>query len=143
MRFKTFEEMPVWQDARNLARLIYALTDADDFRRDFGLKDQIRRSAVSIMSNISEGYERTTKKEFAMFLGYAKGSAGELRSQLYVAVDQKYISEDQFIEAYRRVTEISSQLAKFSAYLRTIRATKLMDMVGAPLLFVIFHLLFL
>jgi four helix bundle protein len=125
MKFKTFEEMPVWQDARSLTSLIYTITESGRFARDFGLKDQIRRSAVSIMSNISEGYERSSKKEFAMFLGYAKGSAGELRSQLYVALDQKYISQDQFNDAHRRASEISSQLSKFSTYLRAVRTTRL------------------
>lgn len=134
MRFKTFEEMPVWQDARTLTNLTYSLTRIGAFERDFGLKDQVRRSAVSIMSNISEGYERSTKKEFAMFLGYAKGSAGELRSQLYVALDQNYISQEQFADAHRRASEISSQLAKFSTYLRTVRIAKLTGTVACCLL---------
>ena len=134
MRFKTFEEMPVWQDARMLTNLIYSFTQEGAFGRDLGLRDQIRRAAVSVMSNISEGYERTTKKEFAMFLGYAKGSAGELRSQLYVALDQKYLTKEQFDNVHRRAAEISSQPAKFSAYLRTIRAAKLMSIVASCLL---------
>ncbi len=125
MRFRTFEEMLVWQDARKLTALIYSSASEGLFARDFGLRDQIRRSAVSIMSNVSEGYERSSKREFAMFLGYAKGSAGELRSQLYVALDQKYITEDQVQTAYESVTQISAQLSKFSAYLRTIRGLKL------------------
>lgn len=124
MKFKTLEEMPVWQDSRTLTSLIYIRTLGNEFSRDFGLKDQLRRSAVSIMSNISEGYGRSTKKEFALFLGYAKGSAGELRSELYVAADQKYISTEQFQAAHKRATDVSSQLAKFAAYLRAARAIK-------------------
>jgi four helix bundle protein len=124
MKFKTFEEMPVWQDARELTNLIYRLTEEGKFSRDFGLRDQIRRAVISVLSNIAEGYERTTKKEFAIFLGYAKGSAGELRSQLYIALDLKYITQEEFNAAYKCATEISAQLAKFSTYLRTIRAVK-------------------
>ncbi len=134
MKFRSFEEMPMWQDARGLINSIYSLTDRGTFSRDFGLKDQIRRSAVSIMSNISEGYERASKKEFAMFLGYAKGSAGELRSQLYIALDQGYISSDEFQNAFKLVTEISSQLAKFSTYLRTTRPLRLAGIVALSLL---------
>jgi four helix bundle protein len=134
MKFKTFEEMPVWQDSCTLTNLIYTLTLGNEFSRDFGLKDQIRRSAVSIMSNISEGYERSTKKEFAMFLGYAKGSAGELRSQLYIAADQKYISTEQFQAAHKLATDVSSQLAKFAAYLRAARAIKLTSIVTSCLI---------
>lgn len=142
MHFKTFEEMPVWRDARSLTASIYTTTGAGFFSSDFGLKDQIRRSAVSIMSNIAEGYERPSKKEFAMFLGYSKGSAGELRSQLYVALDQKYISQEQFLELRNRASEISSQLAKFSMYIRTFQALKLIALVVPPSLAAICYLLF-
>jgi four helix bundle protein len=113
---------------------IYSVSSSGAFARDFGLRDQIRRSAVSIMSNISEGYERSTRKEFALFLGYAKGSAGELRSQLYVALDQQYITAEQFQNLYGLVTEISSQLSKFATYLRSIKAAKLAGAVSLLLM---------
>lgn len=93
MNFKRFEEMPVWQHARALTSAVYSLTSVGHFQRDFGLKDQIRRCAVSVMSNTSEGYEWLSKKECIVFLGYAKGSIGEVRSQLYVALDQQYITQ--------------------------------------------------
>ena len=96
MKVKSFEDMQVWQDARVFVKLIYELTASDVFKKDYGLKDQIQRAAVSIMNNISEGFERDNNKEFMNFLGYAKGSAGEVRSMLYVALDLKYISKDNF-----------------------------------------------
>ncbi|PSQ92571.1 MAG: four helix bundle protein, partial [Bacteroidetes bacterium SW_4_67_19] len=82
--FHRFEDIESWQKARRLARRIYELTGNGDFARDFGLRDQIRRAAVSIMSNIAEGFERGSRREFARFLDIAKASAGEVRSPLYV-----------------------------------------------------------
>lgn len=118
MKFKRFEEMNVWQDARILTKNIYRLTSNTKFRRDFGLKDQIQRSAVSVMSNIAEGYERGTSKEFVHFLNYAKGSVGELRSQLYVAFDLEYFTQNEFDKTYELSISISTQLANFIKYLR-------------------------
>ena len=91
MQSKRFEEMNVWQDARSLTSEIYGATARAPFSRDFGLRDQIQRSAVSVMSNISEGYERGSRREFVVYLHYAKGSVGELRSQLCGALDLEYI----------------------------------------------------
>lgn len=119
MQFKRFEEMKVWQNARELTAMIYRLTAREEFRKDFGLKDQIQRSAVSVMSNIAEGYERGTKKEFILFLSYAKGSIGEVRCQLYVARDLKYITEKEFSLAYDHCVSISTQLSNFIRYLKT------------------------
>lgn len=79
-----FEDIEAWQTARQLANLIYDLTDQGAFARDYGLRDQIRRAAVSVMSNIAEGFESRTQSLFVDFLGRAKGSAGEVRSQLYM-----------------------------------------------------------
>ena len=93
---KQFEDLDVWQKARELTRLIYQISSDSSFAKDFGLKDQIRRSSVSILSNIAEGFERGSNKEFIQFLSYAKGSCGELRAQLYVALDQKYIDNEVF-----------------------------------------------
>jgi len=92
MTFKKFEDIDSWKKGRELAREIYAATNKGAFARDFGLRDQMRRAAVSIVSNIAEGFERDRKTEFIRFLLIAKGSAGELRSQLYIALDQEYIS---------------------------------------------------
>ncbi len=88
-KIKQFEDIESWKKARRLTKEIYDATSAGKFVRDFGLKDQIRRAAVSILSNIAEGFERGGDKEFLQFLAVAKGSCGELRAQLYVALDQR------------------------------------------------------
>ncbi len=90
------EDLIAWQKARLLTRRIYALTGEARFGRDFGLRDQSRRAAVSVMSNIAEGFERGGAAEFRHFLLIAKGSCGEVISQLYVALDIGYLQEDQF-----------------------------------------------
>lgn len=105
-KIEKFEDFIAWQKARSLTREIYKTTNLSKFSRDFGLKDQIRRSAVSIMSNIAEGFERGRASEFHQFLSIAKGSCAELRSQLYVAVDADYISESQFQELMFTATEV-------------------------------------
>src|SRR5205807_8374047 len=92
-RIEKFEDFIAWQKARSLTREIYKITNLPAFSRDFGLKDQIRRAAVLIMSNIAEGFERGRTSEFHQFLSIAKGSCAELRSQLYIALDADYIPE--------------------------------------------------
>ena len=119
VKFKRFEEMPVWIDSRKLTVLIYQLTSGKQFQKDFGLRDQIQRSAVSVMSNISEGYERGNNKEFIHFLLYSKGSVGEVRSQLYVALDICYITQEEFKAATDLASSISSQLSSFVKFLRS------------------------
>ena len=94
--FKRFEESDAWQVARGLAQAVYDLTRKNDFRKDYSLVDQIRRASVSVMSNIAEGSERGTNKDYVRFLFIARGSAGEVRSLLYVALDQGYIDGDEF-----------------------------------------------
>jgi len=88
---KRFEDLEIWQLAREISRDVYDITRKDSIKHDFSLIDQLRRSSGSIMDNIAEGFERDGNKEFVQFLSYAKGSAGETRLQLYRAVDQKYI----------------------------------------------------
>src|SRR5437588_11500936 len=104
-RIEKFEDFIAWQKARSLTREIYKITNLPAFSRDFGLKDQIRRAAVSIMSNIAEGFERGRPAEFHQFLSIAKGSCAELRSQLYVALDAGYVNEPQFRELMFDATE--------------------------------------
>jgi four helix bundle protein len=118
MKVKAFEDLQVWQDAREFVKSIYELTSLNNFCKDFGLKDQIQRAAVSIMNNISEGYERDKNREFIKFLGYSKGSAGEVRSMLYVAFDLNYISNDQFRISYDKAVRIITQISNFKKYLR-------------------------
>jgi four helix bundle protein len=114
-----FEEIQGWKSARQLTNLIYVLGNQTGFSRDFGLRDQIRRAAVSVMSNIAEGFESRTDVQFINFLGMAKASAGEVRAQLYVAFDQKYFTEKQFKEAYALAETSARQIAKFMMYLET------------------------
>lgn len=119
MVFKSFEEMPVWREARELTRDIYSMTQSGKFIKDYGLRDQIQRSSVSIMSNIAEGYERTSHKDFMLFLAYARGSVGEVRSQLYIALDLQYIDQTQFRRLYDHCVSISKQLTSFLKYLKS------------------------
>jgi|SRR5690349_24234991 len=116
--FKQFEDITAWQKARELTKEIYKVTSKNEFSRDFGLKDQIRRASVSIMSNIAEGFERSGTGEFSHFLATAKGSAGEVRSQLYVALDQQYITPAVFENINISVTEISKMIAGLMNYLK-------------------------
>jgi four helix bundle protein len=102
-----FEDLVAWQKARALTRDIYRLTNSGDFSRDFGLKDQIRRAAVSIMSNIAEGFERKRPAEFHQMLSIAKASCAEVRSQLYVALDTGYLREDEFHSAVKLAEEVA------------------------------------
>ena len=119
MTIKRFEEMKVWQDARMLTKTIYEITDNRRFNKDFGLKDQIQRASVSVMSNIAEGYERDNSKELVRFLLYSKGSIGEVRSLLCVASDLSYISDSEFRRTRETAIAISAQIANFIKYLRS------------------------
>jgi len=91
-----FEELEAWKLARELVRRIYSLTKSAMFAKDYGFTDQIRRAAVSVMNNIAEGFDRGTNKELIKFLFIARGSAAEVRSMLYVALDQGFLSEEEF-----------------------------------------------
>src|SRR3990167_3750717 len=109
---KAFEDLYIWQISRELVNLIYQFTSQKSFT-DFSLKDQIQRAAVSIISNIAEGFERGTKDEFLYFLYIAKGSCGEVRTQLYIALDRKFISQSQFFTASEKTRQVSALLYKF------------------------------
>jgi len=110
-----FEDLIAWQKARELTKSIYVITKQGDFSRDFGLRDQIRRSAVSVMSNIAEGFERGGRSEFHQFLVIAKGSCAELRSQLYVALDVDYINSKTFED----LVELAKQTSRLIGGLRS------------------------
>jgi four helix bundle protein len=114
-----FEEIQAWKTARELTNVVYALTKQGDFSRDYGLRDQIRRAAISILSNIAEGFESRSDVQFIYYLGMARASAGEVRAQLYIALDQKYISSEQFHEAYELSDKTSRQTVNFIKYLET------------------------
>jgi four helix bundle protein len=115
---KRFEDILSWQKARVLTRGIYAATRKSEFSKDFALKDQIRRAVISITSNIAEGFERDGTREFIQFLSHAKGSCGEVRSQLYLALDAEYLSEEEWEPLYESCLEVSRLIESFSRYLR-------------------------
>jgi len=112
---RRFEDLLAWRKARELTREIYLATRDDRFARDFGLASQIQRSAVSIMANIAEGFERKRQNEFHQFLSVAKASCAEVRSHLYVALDVGYLSENQFDELMARATETGNVLGGLRA----------------------------
>ncbi|MFP5470042.1 MAG: four helix bundle protein [Bacteroidia bacterium] len=116
-KFETFEDIEAWQEAKALAVSIYSVSNVGEFSKDYSFKDQLRRSAVSISSNIAEGFERQGDKEFSRFLYIAKGSCGELRSQLYIAKELKYLTEDEFKEFSNRTLKISKMISGLIKYL--------------------------
>ena len=118
MSFNTFEEIKAWQKARELTRLIYSQSTNSTFEKDYGLKDQIRRSSISIMANIAEGQGRRSDREFANFLNIALGSVAETKSHLYVASDLGYISRHVFDEAFVLLDEVGKMLFSLSKHLR-------------------------
>ena len=113
-----FEDLDAWRLARELTREVYRVTSVGEFSRDFGLKNQIQKASVSIMSNVAEGFERDGNREFCNFLSIGKGSAGEVRSQLYVALDQSYLTQHDFNFLYGKASETGRVIAGLSNYLR-------------------------
>jgi four helix bundle protein len=99
-KIRRFEDIEAWKKARILVKEVYKVTAEGKFSKDFSLKDQIRRAAVSIISNIAEGFSRQTDQEFVQFLHIAKGSTSEVQSQLYIALDLGYISQEEFSKLY-------------------------------------------
>ena len=124
---KNFEELDIWRQGCQLAVDIYQVTEEGPFSKDFGLRDQIRRSAVSIPSNISEGKERETVKELIRYLYIAKGSAGELRTQLYIAHSIGFLDIYQHNSLSERVTTLSKQIGSFIRKLKGGRVTEPAD----------------
>jgi four helix bundle protein len=117
-KIQKFEDVLAWQKARELTREIYTHAKAGLFAKDFGLRDQIQRAAVSIMGNVAEGFDRGGDKEFIQFLSISKGSCGEVKSHLYVALDQQYVNSTQFDRLYKSADEVGRLLAGFMAYLK-------------------------
>ena len=116
--FKRFEEIDSWKLARKLTNRIYEVSSQGEFARDSGLRNQVRRAAVSIMSNIAEGYDRSGTGEFVQFLSTAKGSAAEVRCQLYIALDQRYIDPKTFEELAKVSVETQFLIGGLINYLR-------------------------
>jgi four helix bundle protein len=121
MNIGRFEDIVAWQKARVMTSDIYKVGKVGEFKKDFGLRDQIQRAAVSTMANIAEGFERGGDAEFIQFLSHSKGSCGEIRSHLYVALDQSYITEASFNELYGKSEEVSRLIGGFMTYLQNSR----------------------
>jgi len=119
MKIEHFEDLEIWQEARKLCLDIKRLSNNDNFSRDFRFKDQILSSSGSVMDNIAEGFERGGNKEFINFLGFAKGSCGETRSQLYRAFDFQYISNEEFDSLLPKAIGLSKRISGFISYLKT------------------------
>ena len=119
MKITQFEEIEAWKVARELTRYVYSVTGRGEFARDFALKDQVTRASSSVMSNVAEGFDGGSNREFTRFLRYAQRSATEVKSQLYVALDQGYISEGEFSEIYELASHAHAKCGGFIRYLKT------------------------
>jgi len=119
MKITKFENLDCWQESRVLTREIYKITADGLFKKDYGLIDQVRRSATSIMANIAEGFSRQGDREFIQFLFISKASASELQSHLYVAFDQGYIKQDSFQSLHNQIESIHKRISNLIKYLKS------------------------
>ena len=122
-RVRSFQDLDAWKLGRELAREIYSESSMGNFSKDFGLKDQVRRSAVSIVSNIAEGFERNGDKQFIQYLYMAKGSIGELRTQLCIASDLNYLTEESFQRLWNMATRTGEVISGLIRYLKKSELT--------------------
>jgi len=118
MKITKFEDIEAWQLGRDLSQHIYRAVKGADFSKDYGLKDQICRASVSVMSNIAEGFNAGSNAEFIRFLGYAQRSCTEIQSQLYIALDQDYIAKDIFETIFELSDKTASKIGAFIKYLK-------------------------
>ncbi|MCX6825061.1 MAG: four helix bundle protein [candidate division SR1 bacterium] len=116
-----FEDMEIWKNAIELSMIIYKTTNQGEFKKDFGLRDQIRRAANSVSSNIVEGFERQNNNEFIRFLKIAKGSCGEVRNQTYIALNAGHVNESNFEILRNSSLALSKQISGFIKYLENNR----------------------
>jgi len=121
MKITKFEDLEIWKLALKITKVIYDLTSERKFSKDFALRDQIRRAVISISSNIAEGFEKNNNNEFIRFLKIAKGSAGEVRNQLYIALAVEYITRDGFTKINKSLIDLVNQIGKLINYLETKR----------------------
>ena len=124
MKITRFEDLQAWQHARVLANLVYDATDQGNFAKDFKLRDQIRGAAGSVMHNCAEGFDAGFDNEFAVFLKYARRSASEIQSEIYLALDRKYVDEATFKKIYDKATETKKIINALIAYLRKSKTGK-------------------
>ena len=121
MSIKNFEEIEAWKESRKLSGLMYRLTEKRLFSKDFGLKDQIQRAAVSCASNIAEGFDSGTNQQFIQFLLYSRRSSSEVQSILYIALDRGYITEPEFQDAYNQAKTVGKLINGFITYLKNAK----------------------
>jgi len=121
MKIERFEDIQAWEVARRLTGGIYRSAKRKGFEKDFGLRDQIQRAAVSIMANIAEGFDGRSTQEFIRFLGYAFRSATEVQSHLYVALDQDYLVKDEFADLYQQAVETKKLI---NGFIRCLKEAK-------------------
>ena len=119
MAITRFEDIQAWQVARDLCKDVYRLSGEVSFSRDCGLRDQVRRATISVMANIAEGFDSSTNPEFVQFLYYALRSASEVQSHLYIAKDQGYLPESDFVHVYEQASRVKSLIYSFADYLRS------------------------
>lgn len=124
MKIVRFEDVESWKEGRKLCNMIYAIARHEQFSRDFGLRDQIQRAAVSIVSNIAEGFDSKSNAEFHRFLVYARRSISEVKSQLYLAVDAKYISPEEFDLIYSQTDKVGKLTNGFLRFLSANKKSK-------------------
>lgn len=123
-KVERFEDLQVWRVARDVVNAIYKISSSGSFSRDYSLRDQVRQAAISVPPNIAEGFSRHSNKEFIQYLFIIKGSAAEAQSQLYIALDQNYISLEQFDEIYKKIETVAKQIFRFITYLKKRRITQ-------------------
>ena len=122
MKFEKFEDLPIWKLSLKITRDVYDFTGQPKFNRDFPLRDQVRRAMISISSNIVEGFEKNNNNEFIRFLKISKGSAGEVRNQLLIALAVGYISQEQFDKTNQELEDLANQIGGFISYLEKCRS---------------------
>lgn len=123
MKIEKFEDIRAWQQVRELSNMVYDLTEQEKFRKDFRLRDQIQGAAGPIMHNIAEGFDDGSDVEFIRFLKYARRSASEVQSEIYLALDRKYVSSENFQKVYEMATTAKKSINAFIAYLRKSKQT--------------------
>lgn len=128
MNIKRFEDIEAWKKARTMTKMIYTLTSREQFYKDYRLRDQIRDASTSVMSNIAEGFDSYSRAEFARFLTIARRSASEIQSHMYVALDQNYLSQDEFNKIYQDAETIRRIISGFIKYLRGGRVQNKKDL---------------
>ena len=125
MKYRKFEELPIWQEAIKLTKIIYDLSAQKEWGRDFCLRDQIRRAIISVSSNIVEGFEKNNNNEFVRFLKIAKGSVGETRNQLHIALAVGYIIKEEFNRTNQSLEDLANQIGKLISYLEKYKKNQL------------------